>query len=70
MTTKQGKILIEPFQKQAIKDGDPFITCHFSRSEAKFAGAFEGLDQFDAMIVIKKLVQHFEIDQVLLNTAL
>lgn len=69
MTTEYGRILLTPFIDATKRDEDAFFACHFSRSEDKFAGDHNGLDAFDAMIIIKQLVHDFKIDPILLNSA-
>lgn len=70
MTTQQRKELLIEFKKNCDKDNDPYFVCHFSRQEDEFLGDWEGLDSFDAMILIKQLVKDLKIDKTLLLTAL
>lgn len=70
MTTAKGKQLLDFFIKEAVNHGDPFFLCHFSRVEDQYRAYHEGLDQMDAMLIIKGLVAHFNINELLLSTAL
>jgi len=70
MTTQQGKELLIEFKRNCDKDNDPYFVCHFSREDDKFLGDWDGLDAFDAMIIIKQLVKDFNIDETMLLTAI
>lgn len=70
MTTEQSEDLLRPFVAQAKKDGDPYVVAIFSREEDRYCCGHDGLDQLDAMILIKGLVKHYKIDELLLLTAL
>lgn len=68
MTIQRGSELLQPFIDQCGKDKDPFYIAHFSRQEDKYEGYFDGLDEFDAAILVKQLVSHFKMNEVLVNS--
>lgn len=70
MTINQSNELLTPFIEKAKIDGDPFLVCHFSREQDRYAANHKYMDAFDAMIVIKELVKHFGINETLLSTAI
>ena len=53
---------MRPFIKLAQDDGDAICAVFFSREEDSFKGAFTGMDTHDALMVIKELADHFEIE--------
>jgi hypothetical protein len=61
MKIKYYDTLIAPLVKLAKDDGDAICAVFFSRQEDKFSGAFEGMNEEDALMVIKVLIEQFEI---------
>lgn len=62
MTNKNGLQLLQPFIEQAEKDKDPYLLAHFSGIDDHYQVYHEGLDKMDAMLVIKGLAKHFDIN--------
>jgi hypothetical protein len=61
MKIKEGEKLLQPFKDECKNSVDPYLVVHFSRDEDKYDGTHEFMDQFDAMIVIKDLLNEFKI---------
>jgi hypothetical protein len=62
MTIEKGKVLLQEFKQHACIDTDAFFVIHFSRQEDRFEGDFENMDGGDAMIIIKRLIQNFNLN--------
>jgi hypothetical protein len=68
MKNKEFKELVHPIAFQLTLDTDAYLFVHFSSQEDKFEAIHNNMDGLDAMIVIKNLVKHFNIDPLLLTT--
>ncbi len=51
----------EPIRNQAKRDDDSYVFCYFSREQDKYIGEHR-MDAGDALIVISKLIQDFNLD--------
>lgn len=54
---------IMPIIKKLEADGDPYFFTHFSKSRDRFSGFHEGLDKLDAVIIMKKLFEFFDMTE-------
>jgi hypothetical protein len=61
MSIAEGRKKLMPFIKAAEKDTDPYFLVHFSRENDRYEGYHEGMDEFDARIVIKHLMEEFNL---------
>lgn len=61
MSTDEGKEKLMLFIQAAKKDSDPYFLVHFSRENDRYEGYHEGMDEFDARIVIKHLMEEFNL---------
>lgn len=68
MTPQEFEKTITPVIKKIEKDGDPYLFVHFSQSRDYFTGLHEGLDKFDAVIIMKQLFEFFEMTEDDLQT--
>lgn len=62
MNIKQGEKNIKKFIRNCDKDNDSFLIVHFSICEDTYKGHFN-IDFADALIIIKHLLEHFNIDK-------
>lgn len=69
MTQEKARELLDPFIKESVHDTDPFFIVHFSRCEDAYKGYHEGLDTFDAIIVVKNLIKQFNLSPLDISVA-
>ena len=68
MTKDTGEELLQPFIEQCDKDADPYFIVHFSRSDDWFNGLHDRMDFADALIIVSKLIELFEINPLILSS--
>lgn len=61
MKIKEGEYLLQDFIDKAEKDKDPYFVVHFSRKDDYFMGYHERMDEGDALIVVKNLIEIFNL---------
>lgn len=68
MKTRNFLAKVQPIADHLASENDAYLLVHFSSEEDKFEAIHNNMDGLDAMIVIKNLVKHFNIDPLLLTT--
>ncbi len=61
---------VNPILEKAIGEGDAVLTIHFSREEDYFRAGHGGMDAGDALIVINRLIEEFELSKPVLAVML
>jgi hypothetical protein len=53
---------VTPLTDTLEKDGDPYLLVHFSKEDNAYTGLHDGLDKYDALIIMRQLATHFNMD--------
>ena len=64
MKTKEAKKHFNGITKLMDQDTDPYMMVHFSKDDDYYYGQYsKHLDMFDAIIIIKKLIDTYKINK-------